>query len=207
MARRFFAPFVLLLVAFALAAPGPARAAVDPAKAEEFVESVANRGINLVLEAEVGKQERVDRFRDLFLEHFDVDAISRFVLGRHARAADQAELERFQTLFREYNILVWAQRFDDYQGQELIVTSTRPDGDTGIFVESKVVDEATGSEPINIVWRLRERSEGLRVVDLVVEGVSMALTYRSEYDSIISRDGLKALNDLLEQKVNELSAS
>lgn len=206
MLRRFLAPLLIVLVAV-MAAPVTVKAEITPDQATSFVQSVADRGINRVLRADVSRQEQQDRFRDIFLNSFDVDAIARFVLGRHSRGADQAEIDRFTRLFREYNILIWAQRFDEYQGQELKVTGTRADGDKGIFVETQVVDNAQGSKPINIIWRLRERSQGPLVVDLVVEGVSMALTYRSEYDSIVSRGGLGKLNDLLEQKVQQLKGA
>lgn len=201
MIRRLIAP--LFVAAALVAGPVAAHAEIAPEQAKQFVSNIAERGINNILAADVPEQERMQRFRAMFTDVLDVETTSRFVLGRHWRAATEQEQEEFKKLFREYNILIWSQRFDDYSGQALQVTGTQPDGDKGIFVESQVVDN-TGGQPINIVWRLRERSEGPQVVDIVVEGVSMALTYRSEYDAIVSRSGVSGLNQLLSQKVEQL---
>lgn len=203
MIRRMFAP--LFVVAALMVAPASAQADIAPEQAKEFISSIANRGINNVLAADVPMQERMDRFREMFMETFDADTTARFVLGRHWRTAAPQEQEEFKDLFREYNILIWSQRFNDYSGQELQVTGTQPDGDKGIFVESQVVDNG-GGKPINIVWRLRETGGEPQVVDIVVEGVSMALTYRSEYDAVVSRSGVSGLNQLLREKVQQMSA-
>lgn len=204
MIRRMIAP--LFLVAALVATPVAAQAEIAPEQAKQFISTVAERGINNILAADVPVQERTQRFRDMFIDTFDVDATARFVLGRHSRGADAGELEEFKKLFREYNILIWSQRFGDYKGQSLQVTGTQPDGDKGIFVESQVVDSG-GSQPIDIVWRLRESNGQPQVVDIVVEGVSMALTYRSEYDSIVGRSGLSGLNQLLREKVQQMQAA
>ncbi|EKV28220.1 ABC-type transport system [Caenispirillum salinarum AK4] len=203
MIRRFLAPLFLLLAVAVVAQPNAARAEITPEQGMAFIENIANKGINEVIAADVPQQEKTQRFRDMFLANFGTESTARFVLGRHSRGADPEQLDRFQQLFREYNVLIWARRFDEYNGQELKVTGTRPDDDKGLFVESQVVN-TEGGEPINIVWRLREREGGPKVVDIIVEGVSMALTYRSEYDAIISRSGLSGLNDQLAQKVQEL---
>lgn len=204
MLRRLFAPLFLVVLGVAVAT-GPARAEISADEGRQFIQSVVDRGIDQVLATEVPRQEQIERFRRIFMETFDVDSTARFVLGRHWRTATEAERERFTELFREYNILVWSQRFDDYGGQQVNVTGTTPDDGKGLFVNSQVVDPASaGGQPINIVWRLRERDGAPRIIDIVVEGVSMALTYRSEYDAVVSRGGLSTLNDLLAEKVEQM---
>lgn len=204
MIRRLTVPFLLLFALAALILPAaPTHAEITSEQGKSFVDNIAEKGINEVIAAEVSQAEKTQRFRDMFLSTFDTASTARFVLGRHWRASDPVERERFTELFQEYNVLIWARRFDEYNGQELIVTGTRPDGDKGLFVESQIIG-VEGGEPINIVWRLRERNGEPKVVDIVIEGVSMALTYRSEYDSIVSRSGLSALNDQLAQKIEQL---
>lgn len=204
MLRRFIAPLVLLLAFAAVGLPGTARAEISPEDGKAFVQNIATKGINQVIAANIPQQEKTDRFREMFLANFDTESTARFVLGRHWRSADESERDRFAKLFEQYNVLIWSRRFNEYDGQELKVTGTRPDGDKGLFVESQVVDDDQAGKPINIVWRLRQREGGPKVVDIIVEGVSMALTYRSEYDSIVGRSGLSGLNEQLAKKVEEL---
>ena len=196
----------LVLACFVLLPPAPARAQVDLDAARSLVAEVAEQGVSDVLVSDLSHGEKIERFRALFEQHFDIPAIARFVLARHARGLDEAELARFIDLFREVNIYTWARRFKDYDGQQLVVSDALADGDHGAFVDTRVEQEGN-QQPMTVRWRLRQREDGFKVVDLIVEGVSMAITYRSEYGSVISQRGsVAALNALLEQQVERLKA-
>jgi len=196
--------------ALALAAAAPAAQALDLDQAKTFVGTVAEKGIEDVVQADVPQDQKIERFRDLFTTYFDVPSIARFVLGRHWRQASPAEQERFIELFREVNVYTWARRFKDYSGEQLTIAGVQPDGDKGAFVDT-LVEQTGGQQPLSVRWRLRERDGGpmgMQVVDLVVEGVSMAITYRSEYASIIQNNGgVGSLNDLLAQQLDRLRSA
>lgn len=212
MTRRFLIARLVpaVLVAVTLLGIGPAARAVEGDTAKDFVATVAQKGIEEVVAAELPQAEKISRFRDLFTTYFDVPSIARFVLGRYWRQATPEEQERFVELFKEVNVYTWARRFKDYSGQELQVVASQPDGDKGAFVETRV-QQTGGQEPLSVRWRLRARDNGpmgLQIVDLVVEGVSMAITYRSEYASVIeSKGGVGALNDLLAEQLDRLKSA
>jgi phospholipid transport system substrate-binding protein len=206
--------FVQLLALAAVSAPfaGKAMAAdsVDLVKAKALVSAVAERGLQDVLTAPLPQAEKIDRFRALFRTYFDLPAAARFVLGRHWRSASSEEQDRFVAAFEDINIYTWARRFKDYNGQKLVVSDAAPDGSKGAYVETKV-EQGEGQAPLVVRWRLRERPDaefGFLVVDLEVEGLSMALTYRSEYGSVIQNNGgsVAALNQLLDQQIARLKA-
>lgn len=201
--RSFFASCLVVLV-FANAAPAGAQ---DLEKARSLVQVIAEQGISDVVNAPIPHEQKIERFSDLFATYFDIPSIARFVLGRHWRSATPEEQERFVELFRQVNVYTWARRFKDYSGQELAVTNVQPDGDKGALVETRV-EQVGGQQPLIVTWRLRERGDTFKVVDLIVEGVSMAITYRSEYGSVIAQHGdhVGRLNDLLAQQLERLRA-
>lgn len=194
----------LMLLAALVTGPGAAQAQ-DPARARTLVSEVAEVGITEVLNSALPQAEKVQRFRNLFTTYFDIPSIGRFVLGRHWRAASEAEQQEFLKLFQEINVFTWARRFGDYNGQKLAIGQAMPDGDNGAIVDSSV-EQAAGQQPISVQWRLRERGDTYKVVDLVIEGVSMAITYRQEYNSVISQSGgsVSALNRRLEDQLKRL---
>lgn len=202
---------VVLLVMFlagALAVPVAAPAgAAQPStqEAASFVKSLADRAINTVATPNLPDSEREQRFRQLFVSNFDLEAISRFVLGRYWRKAAVEDQKEFLKLFEDVTVMTWSGRFKDYQGQTLAVGSVRPAPENEVFVDT-TVNQKEGP-PLTVVWRLTQGDRGFRVVDLVVEGVSMALTYRSEYTAVLQRSGgdITALLNALRNKVNELS--
>jgi phospholipid transport system substrate-binding protein len=195
------------LIAFAAAVLGP-RAALaqtwrsDPA---EFVAHFAQVGIVDVLEAKITQSEKTQRFRVLFKEMFDIPAIARFVVGRFWRAAQPAEQDKFLKTFEDVIVYTWARRFSEYNGQTLKVESTAPDGEDGSLVTSRIVGKGT-SDSFAVAWRLRKRADGQRIVDVIIEGVSMAITYRQEYASIIAQQGgMPGLIAQLETRAQELA--
>jgi phospholipid transport system substrate-binding protein len=210
--------FVRLLTVAAASAPlatlvrHPALAddGVDLEQARALVSAVAERGLQDVLTAPLPQAQKIERFRALFDTYFDLPSAARFVLGRNWRSASAEEQERFVALFEDINIYTWARRFKDYNGQQLVLAGATPDGPKGAYVETKV-EQGNGQPPLLVRWRLRARPDaqfGLLVVDLEVEGLSMALTYRSEYASVIQNNGgsVSALNDILQQQVERLKA-
>jgi phospholipid transport system substrate-binding protein len=201
---------VLGLVALAaVAAVGlpTSASAQDTAKARQVVAKVAEVGISEVVGANLPQAEKIDRFRNLFVTYFDVPSIGRFVLGRNWRTATPQEQEKFLDVFQEVNVFTWSRRFGDYSGQDLVIGQAVPDGDSGAIVDS-TVEQAGGQQPIQVQWRLRERGDTYKVVDLVIEGVSMAITYRQEYNAVIQQNGgsVGALNDLLASQLARLRA-
>jgi phospholipid transport system substrate-binding protein len=120
--------------------------------------------------------------------------VARFVLGRYWRVATPAEQQQFQKLFEDYVVFAYAARLSDYGGEIFKVTGDQPDGD-GYIVASQIVRQ-NGEPPLKIDWRLINDNGALKISDVVVEGVSMAVTQRSEFASVIARNG-GSINGLL----------
>lgn len=189
-----------------VAAFTPAFAAAQDAQApEKFVTDFAQNGIVDILTASIPQAEKQQRFRAMFKRDFDIPAIGRFVLGRFSRGVAPADQQAFDTLFEDVIVYTWARRFSEYNGQTLKVTNSAPDGAEGALVKSTVVGK--GGDSFAVDWRLRKRAEGFKVVDVIVGGVSMALTYRQEYTNIIGQNGgVPGLIAQLRQQVDTLKS-
>ena len=174
---------VLCLVPGLALAQGATRSAADT------INTFAQEGIVQILEAKITQAEKAERFRTLFNKDFDIPAIARFVLGRNWRTAKPEEQEQFLKVFEDVIVYTWPRRFSEYNGQTLKVSDTAPDGDDGSVVNSRIVGN-NANQSFGVAWRMRLRpGEGWRVVDVIVDGVSMAITYRQEYASIIAQQG------------------
>ncbi|VBB68940.1 ABC-type transport system involved in resistance to organic solvents, auxiliary component [invertebrate metagenome] len=126
------------------------------------------------------------------------------MLGRHWRKTTEVERAQFLKLFEDITVYTWSKRFRDYSDQDLTLIRVRPDeGDT--VVDSKI-SQPQGA-PLLVLWRLRRSDNGIRITDLVVEGVSMAVTYRSEYSAVIRHLGsITGLLVALQAKRDELKS-
>jgi phospholipid transport system substrate-binding protein len=170
-----------------------------------FVEKFAQVGISEILAAPGSQKEKTEKFRTLFREYFDIPSIGNFVLGRAARTVTPDEKTKFSPLFEDVIVYTWSRRFGEYKGQSLKVNDSAADGDEGSVVNSTIVGNDGGNFVVQ--WRLRKRADGYRIVDVVIEGVSMAITYRQEYATIIQQNGgVGGLIAQIEKQVADLKA-
>jgi phospholipid transport system substrate-binding protein len=176
----------------------PARpcAAADPGA---VITALGNEALK-VLGKNVDPNLRVARFRQLFDEDFDVPGIARFVLGRYWRLGTPEQQQEFIKLFTDYIALVYANQLAQYSGETLQVTGTRtvPDGE---LVSSEII-RTNGQPPAVVDWSLTPQNGTYKIRDVIVGGISMAVTQRSEFASVIQRNGgqLQGLIAALRQK-------
>ena len=155
--------------------------------AENFVSSLAQRAIDFLSDEKLSTAARKEEFRKLLHDNFDMKTIGRFALGRYWRTSTKEQQVEYQKLFEEMIVNVYSSRFGDYQGQKFDVRSSRADNDQDTLVSSYIKGE-TGEE-IEVQWRVRYKGKRYMVVDVIVEGVSMAMTQRSDFASVIQRGG------------------
>lgn len=174
-------------------------AAASVPEAGSFISNLADEAIAGVTDTSISDEERVRRFRELLKVKFDVPQIARFVLGRYWRVASPEERDTYTQLFEDYIVQTYASRFREYNNENLKVqNATRnPDGD--VMVVSNI--ERNGP-PIRVEWKLQADGKTFKIVDVVIEGVSMAVTQRDDFAATIQARGGKVagLIDALRQK-------
>jgi phospholipid transport system substrate-binding protein len=196
-ALRNFCTSLLIVAAFVAAWPAAA-ADADPA-ASAFMQTLGNEAIRDLTDPAVPKGEREVRFRRLLDDHFDMAAISKFVLGRYWRSADESQRDEFRKLFEDFIVGSYSARFGEYRGEAFKVEGSSVDNAGSIIVHSRI--DMPSSEDIRVDWRLRGTDADFSIVDIIVEGVSMAVTQRSEFASVIqSRGGVDGLIEALRTK-------
>jgi phospholipid transport system substrate-binding protein len=193
---------MLILLPLVVAA-GPALAAPSTgdagAQATAFMNELWRHALEL-LNNKAPIAERQARFRTLFHNDFDSPGIARFVLGRYWRAATPEEQKEFLKLFEDYVVFVYTARLSDFSGEEFKISGSRPDADA-VIVSTDVITPGA-PQPLKIDWRLVNDAGAYKINDVIVEGVSMAVTQRSEFASVIQRHGgqVQGLIDLMRQK-------
>ncbi len=169
-----------------------AGAATDASEAGAFVDRLGQRTIAALDRIGSDAAARQQAISALLDELVDLALIARLCLGRHWRTADEAQRARYVELFRANVLAVLSRRMGFYTGGEkFVVTASRPAGDDAM-VASEIV-YTTNDPPLRIEWRVRIGDGRPIIVDVLPEGVSLVLTYRSEFDEVVGRSGLDGL--------------
>ncbi|HEY3916721.1 MAG TPA: ABC transporter substrate-binding protein [Stellaceae bacterium] len=206
MKLRFPAFLLVAALAFGIFC-GRAQAlqAVNPSA---FVNQLVSQAIGIIVDKQASNQERDTKFRTLLQTSFDIPRISRFVLGRYWNGATEQQRQQFGQLFEDWIVRTYSAQFKSYGGETIQVTGTRPESDVTTVVLSQFVN-TKGAPPAKVEWHVRKNgANDYEVVDVSVEGVSMALTQRDEIAAVADRSGgtIAGLTQAMQQKIQNAGA-
>ena len=173
------------LVFLVLAYTAPAQA-TNP---QDFVKNMGDKAFASLSEEGLSPDQRTERFRELLNEAFDLPRIARFTLGRYWRTATDEEKAEFVDLFEKFVIQAYSNRFQDMSGQKLNVINAREVSSSQALVLSEI--EIPGKAPVKINWRVRSKDDVHKIVDVMVQGISMSVTQRDEFAAVIRQTGGK----------------
>lgn len=181
-----------------------AKADVNAAQADAFVRKVTSEGIEEIINANVSQQVKDQRFEKLFNNALDLDFIGKFVLGRYWKTATPAQRTDFIKVYRELNIKTWSARFDEFKGKSFVFVGTTPSSSADQIYVNTTVDMGEGQQPAKVAWRVRQKGNSFKIVDIIIENVSLAITARNEYTAFIKNNagGIDSLIKDLQNKVN-----
>jgi phospholipid transport system substrate-binding protein len=204
--KKLLAILLVTGAAFAAAPFAVARAdqPTSPAEAQKFIDDIGTRAIRVLSDSKLSLVERQAQVRELLRVGLDLEKIGRFALGRSWQSATDAQRADYIKLFDSYVVNTYSRRLSAYSGESFKVVGAQPIADTDALVNTQI--ERPGNQPLNTAWRVREEGGQMKIVDVIVEGVSMVLTQRQEFASVVQNKGLNGLlADLKSQ--NEQSAA
>ena len=198
---------IMGLAALALTVLGPVdsvRAGSHENGAARFIEDLAHKAITSLTNDAVSRDIRKERFRTLLNEGFAIKLIGRWILGRYWKKATEAEQAEYLKLFEELLISSYLERFTLYAGVKVSIIKTMAAGKLDAVVFSSIT-RPKGGDPLKVNWRVRNREGKFKIVDIMVEGISMGQTQRSEFSSVIREHGgeVEGLLEELRKRLEE----
>ncbi len=187
MRKRIIVGIFTLAAVGALALASPARAGSFDSEAKRFVGSLGDKTAVMIRdESTESEAERVQKLYGFVDDVVDVPAIARFTLGRYWRRASEQQRAEFMELFRGYVAFSVADRIKALAGAAITVQKVIPvkaSKARDVLVICRI--EIRQGRSLAVVWRVRKTEAGPRLVDVIVEGVSMAVVQREEFASVI----------------------
>lgn len=175
---------------------------IDGAKATAMVENLTKEGIEKIINSTSSQEEKNKVFKQLFTENLDLDFIGKYVLGRYWRTASAQQRKEFIDLYKEFNVQTWSKRFDEFKGKKFVFNGTgAANNPNQIYVNTSV--PVPDGKPIDVKWRVYEHNGKLKIIDIIIENVSLAQTARNEYTSYIAKSpkGVEGLLENLRSKI------
>ena len=201
---RYLILVTTLSTAMALATDGH-RASAATGTASEFVTQLGDRAVGVLRATDTDLDAREDRFRGLLRQGFDLPFIGRFALGPYWRRATTEQRSDYLEVFGEYVLQTYSSRLGGYTGETMSIVAERRAGEKDSLVQTEIVRPS--GPAISAEWRVRVIDGQYRIIDITIEGVSMAVTKRSEFSAVIQSKGIEGLIAALRARANKMPAT
>lgn len=171
--------------------------AIDQSQEKAFVKSVADEVLAAIRTGQSLDKVKSD-LEEIFNRTIDIDWVGRFVLGRSWKNANPDQKQRFAASYRKFMINSYADKLKEYSGEKYTLSDAKALDDSKHVVTMTLY--RSGGKPVLIDYKIRSADNTLKIYDLVVEGISLISTQRSEFNSVINRKGLDYLIAALDKK-------
>lgn len=162
-------------------------AAEDP---KQFIQNLSKQVVDALARG-AGQSERQALFRDLLNKAVDTELVGKAALGRYVHLATPEQMQQYNQLFKEFVALTYAKQLGNYAGQTMVVKdATPPSGPDQASTVSSEIEQKEGA-PIKVDWRVKPEGDSLKIIDVKIEGVSMVLSQRDDFASVIQSGGGK----------------
>ncbi|MFA5040126.1 MAG: ABC transporter substrate-binding protein [Bdellovibrionales bacterium] len=174
----------------------------------KFIQDLGDRAIKIVADKKLSADQRSAAFSQLLSEDFDLKTIGRFVIGRSWASATPEQQTEYMDLFKSLVLRTYGDRMTLYTGEGFEVVGTRPESDMDTTVLSQIT-HPDGSKPTAIDWRVRQKNDRIGVIDVIVEGVSLSVTQKQEYASVIQNNGgqIEGLLKVMREQVSKRASA
>ena len=145
------------------------------------------------------KQKALKLAEEKILPHIDFEEAARLAVGRAWRDATPEQRKKLVEEFRSMLVRTYSNALQGYEGQEMKVLPSRvKPGETDATVRNQFT--RAGGKPVPIDYQMRKTDGGWKIYDITVEGISLVLTYRSEFDQVVKQEGIDGLIKRLASK-------
>jgi len=198
--------FLLLALALILGAGAGASFAAGEGDEEDITtavpRAVVERTVTDVIAAleipELKSEQRLERIEELVFNVFDFRTMGKLVLARNWKKFDPDQRRRFIIEFKQYLSRNYGNRLERYRKTRVDVVGARVEKRGDVTVLSKVV--GSDYDGVEMNYRLRFRSGKWKMIDIIVEGVSLLANFRSQFGEIVNRHGPEGLLERMQQK-------
>jgi phospholipid transport system substrate-binding protein len=167
--------------------------ASDVASARAVVRSTLDEVLDVLVEPDWTSEQRVAAIEKIAYARFDFELMSKLVLGKSSyKKFSEAQLDEFQVEFKAYLSRTYGGRIDNYERPEVKITGDRALKRGNVLVNTEIKSGQT--DPIKMDYVLRDNEGSWKVIDVVIEGVSLVRNFRSQFKEIVNgKDGPEGL--------------
>lgn len=173
-------------------------------KPREVVRKLTDEVIAVLQQKETPPEEKREQVRGIVLDYVDFETMSRLVLARNWRAIGKEKQQEFVEEFKSHLAATYGKNVDSYRDEKVTITGDRAEARGDSTVKTRIV--RNGPNDILVDYRLRKLGDEWKIIDVIIERVSLVSNFRSQFQGILSSRGVDGVLEELRRK-NETGES
>lgn len=178
----------------------PSSIADEKEKLIGFINDTASQVMSVIKSANTNSQKE-QKLCDIFCKSVDITWMAKFSLGKFYKKINKSELEKYLVAYKDFMLNTYVSKFSEYNGVDFYIESVKYISNSEYIVNTKILNEKYTLKYINIAYRIKMMDRDFFIRDIIVEGISLILGQRSDFNSIIEKDGIISLIQKLEDKI------
>ena len=195
----------LIAICLGLPAQSAAMAQDIGNKPAQFIQGLADEAIAILRDPKGSLDEREKRFQAFLKDDFAMEKIGRFAAGKFWRQMSINQQQQYQQVFEKWILKTYSIRFGGYSGETVNVLKTIKAGQTDVFVRTKI--NSSRGRALKVDWRVRNIKDNYKIIDVVVEGVSMLVTQKAEFSAVLRQQGIDGLIGILRSQLDRMASA
>jgi len=167
---------------------------------EKFVSNFADNAISILSNESLDASQKNIQFTELVMSSIDMNLISKFVLSKYWKLATDDQKNAYLAAFKQYFISSYANKLDQYSGEKVVIVSSNA-AKKFVIVKSNIVRDGTDTLKIELDWRLLTKDGQTKIIDLSIEGISLIIAQREEFQSFLANN-----DNSLDALINKLNS-
>lgn len=188
--------FLLIVFLFSLSTYAQAKFETE----EKFVSDFAENAISILSNQNLSADQKNIQFTELVMSSIDMNLISKFVLSKYWKLATDNQKQAYLSAFKQYFVSSYANKLDQYSGEKVVIISSNA-AKKFVIVKSNIVRDGADTLKIELDWRLLSRDGQTKIIDLSIEGISLIIAQREEFQSFLTNN-----NNNLDALINRLNS-
>lgn len=195
MLRKF-----LLSIGFLTLLCGSSAAIAGEATARQVVESFQNELLDVMKQGKaLGFQGRYEKLDLAVKKSHDLPKIARIVVGKQWEELAPEQQSRLEEVFSKLSVSAYAHNFKDYSGESFVFASEEETGRGGVVIHTNLL--IPGEKDVKFDYMMKKKDDGWQIINIIADGVSDLALKRSDYTSVLSREGFDALIAKINEKI------
>lgn len=177
----------------------------DELSARQVVEAFQNELLAVMKQGkDLGFKGRYDKLDPAVRKSHDLPKIARIVVGKQWEELSTEQQTKLETVFSQLSISAYAHNFKDYSGESFTFVSEEETGRGGVVIHTDL--HIPGEKDVKFDYMMKKKDDGWRIINIIADGVSDLALKRSEYTSVLSKDGFDTLIAKITEKIDNYAA-